>query len=163
MSSVLDQLIREWLGQGINSTTSDLLTSFAQQAPLAMVIKELDGTISWGNTAYEHLTARSLAVLRGKKISNVWPPAYAGAILQHDQQVIEAREPVVLLETVPAGRAGHVRLTVRFPIFNPDSSLSKVAAIGCNLDDVILAQLRSDHSLNSALAKKTRSSKRRTR
>jgi PAS domain-containing protein len=142
MSAVIEELIRRWLAP-TPATSNNLLTVIAQQAPVAIVIKDLDGTIVWGNAEYEKLLAKPLAALRGKKITAIWSTSHAAEVTRHDRQVIEAQKTLAVLETVPAGRTEHVRFTIRFPIFDSTGTLVHVGAIGCYLDDVFLAQLKS--------------------
>ena len=109
-----------------------LLTIFLNSLSAVAVIKDVDGTILWGNPEYERLTGRSLTDLVGKKISDVWPPKYATSIIAHDNQVVQKKQTIAVFESVPVHGKDHDRFTIRFPIFDETSTdVLMVGALGC--------------------------------
>jgi PAS domain S-box-containing protein len=126
---------------------SDRFEQLAQNAPVAIFIKDLQGRYTLANPlACEALGKADVAGLRDDELLD---RASAELIRQHDLEVIESRESVEYEERVQRGKFAQDYLAVKFPLLDDKGDVQGVCGVAVNITEQRRAQ--GDRALLAAI------------
>lgn len=116
---------------------------FMQHLPAAVLIKDLDGHITFANPGFERIVGKPADEFLGRSSHEVFSRGYADGFVANDQTAIATNSVFAAVEQVPIADAVHSFLIHRFPI--PDES-GRVAMVGVIAAD-ITERIRQEEKL----------------
>ena len=106
-----------------------------ENSPSVVYMKDTSGRYLMVNRRFATLFAIAEAEVIGKTDFDLFPPAAAAQFSANDQRVIEAREPIEFEELVPHQDGLHTYLSVKFPLFSADGTISAVCGKSNDITD----------------------------
>ena len=111
------------------------LRAILDNSPTKIHIKDLAGRYVMVNRQAERLFGVTEAAARGHLSADIFPPAIAGAFVDHDRAVIETGAAIEQEETWSIDEGPRTYLTVKFPIRDHSGAITGVGAIGTDITE----------------------------
>jgi PAS domain S-box-containing protein len=108
--------------------------SFMENAPLEMVVKDLDGRFLMVSRVVEEIWERKAAELLGRRTADITESAGAGVVEEMDRQVIESGKTVVREVHFPGWRSDWAHV-VKFPIRNGAGTVVAIGSVVLDITD----------------------------
>ena len=129
---------------------------FMQHLPAAVLMKDLEGHITFANPSFERIVGKPAIEFLGRSSHEVFPKGYADGFVANDQTAIATNNVFAAVEQVPIADAVHSFLTHRFPIPDESGRLAMVGVVATDITERIrqeekLARLSRIHALLSGI------------
>ncbi len=129
---------------------------FMQHLPAAVLMKDLEGRITFANPGFERIVGKPAVEFLGRSSHEVFLKDYADGFVANDRAAIATNEVFAAVEQVPIADAVHSFLTHRFPISDESGRLAMVGVIATDITERIrqeekLARLSRIHALLSGI------------
>ncbi|MDE2004414.1 MAG: diguanylate cyclase, partial [Betaproteobacteria bacterium] len=129
---------------------------FMQHLPAAVLMKDLEGRITFANPSFERIVGKPAIEFLGRSSHEVFPKGYADGFVAHDQSAIATNDVFAAVEQVPIADTVHSFLTHRFPISDESGRLAMVGVVATDITERIrqeekLARLSRIHALLSGI------------
>ncbi|MDE2360063.1 MAG: EAL domain-containing protein [Betaproteobacteria bacterium] len=129
---------------------------FMQHLPAAVLMKDLEGRITFANPSFERIVGKPAIEFLGRSSHEVFPKGYADGFVAHDQSAIATNDVFAAVEQVPIADTVHSFLTHRFPIPDESGRLAMVGVVATDITERIrqeakLARLSRIHALLSGI------------
>ncbi|QTQ39089.1 Diguanylate cyclase/phosphodiesterase, PAS domain-containing [Aromatoleum petrolei] len=125
--------------------------AFLENSPAISVLKDASGRYTLVNRAFERFAGRSRDEMIGRTVYELLPEAVARKLDNHDAQVRDRVEPLVMVESIVAGQVDRIFETVRFPVFDDDGHLNGTGAILTDVTELRLAEARHAMMLRTSM------------
>ncbi len=106
-----------------------------ENSPSVVYMKDTAGRYLMINRRFATLFAIEETEVTGKTDFDLFPPAAAEQFSANDRLVIEARKPIEFEEQVPHQDRVHTYLSVKFPLFAADGSISAICGKSTDITD----------------------------
>jgi len=116
------------------------ITNILKYTPDVVYVKDREGKYILVNSRFEELFGICNEEIRGKTDYEIAPKKIADQFRCNDQQVLEAKQPCQLEESVPHKDGMHTYLSVKFPVFDETGLPSGVCGISTDITAVKKAQ-----------------------
>jgi PAS domain S-box-containing protein len=128
--------------------TQARLQALLDNAPVVMVVKDLDGRTLLINREASRQFGFDSDRVAGKSASDLFGAEYGSAIEAKDRTVLRERRPVQGIEALPTPEGERRFLITRFPIFDPAREPIAIGAVAMDLSDRLQTeeQLRASES-----------------
>ncbi|HAY21985.1 MAG TPA: hypothetical protein DCY27_07435 [Desulfobacterales bacterium] len=127
--------------------TEELLQSILNHAPVPIYVKNRDSDYIMVNPAWEAFTGKSLAEVKGRNLHDVYPPAIAIPLREHDWNVISSGQPEQSEEVFIIAGETYSFQTIKFPLCNDRGEITAVVGISIDITEKKLAEKRLRDSL----------------
>jgi rsbT co-antagonist protein RsbR len=106
-----------------------LLTSFVENSPVTISIKDLDRRILLVNRSISTSVGMPAEQLIGKTEDELFGADVIASWLDHDRQVVESRQPIASEAIVPVAGGERVYISHKFPLIDADDQVNGLASI----------------------------------
>ncbi|MFA4903977.1 MAG: PAS domain S-box protein [Desulfobaccales bacterium] len=127
-----------------------MLAAFVENLPSVAVIKDLEGRYIFVNPAWEKIFHKSREEWLGKTSDQLWPPKLAAKFNEHDQTILQTREPLLTVGTMLHDDGPHHWVSYRFPITDAWGQMMMVAINAIDITEHIETKTRLEHWLDSS-------------
>ncbi len=114
--------------------TSQRLQAILDNSPAVIFLKDGAGRYQFVNRKHAELFGPREEVL-GHSDRDVFPPDFAERFRDNDRAVIEARGPLSFEETAPHPDGVHTYVSIKFPVEEPDGTISGVCGIATDISE----------------------------
>jgi PAS domain S-box-containing protein len=116
------------------------ITGILRNTPSVVYIKDKDGCYRLVNARYEELFGIRNEEIQGKSDHDIFPKEIADQFRGNDMRVFAEGHPCQVEEHVPQEGGMHVYLSVKFPLYDQDGSVTRVCGISTDITQLKRAQ-----------------------
>jgi PAS domain S-box-containing protein len=128
----LEQLVRKRTGE---------ITSFMKFTPAVIyIITDTDGHYSLINNRFEQLFNVRCENIRGLNHHDILPTKVADQFYRNDQKVLRKKRPCQVSEEIPQEDGVHTYLSIKFPIYDENDTISGLCSIATDVTELNKAQ-----------------------
>lgn len=120
---------------------------FMQNVPGAAFIKDLDGIYVYANEEMRHFQEQGIMEWIGRSDHELWPKEVADPLVAHDRRVVQSRQPLRVVESVPREDGPHEWLVNKFPLLDANGNVESVAGLAVDITDLKRAEERIQAAL----------------
>ncbi len=138
ISSVLSQIssiIKRARAEELLRESEERLRTILDNATAVVYIKDIQGRYTFINRQFETLFHVKRDEIRGKTPYDCFPEEIAAAHLENDRKVFESGVPMQFDENANLEDGIHSYLSVKFPLFALDGTVSAVCGISTDITD----------------------------
>jgi PAS domain S-box-containing protein len=115
--------------------TKQRLQAILDNSPAVIFLKDLEGRYVLVNRRHEELFGISQNQIIGRTDREVFPSGWAEQFQANDRAVLAADTPISIEEHAPQDDGVHTYVSVKFPLRNPDGSVSGVCGIATDITE----------------------------
>ncbi|MDX1763919.1 MAG: PAS domain S-box protein, partial [bacterium] len=116
------------------------ISNILKYTPAIVYLKDTEGRYLLINSRFENLFGVDLDQVRGKADREIFDLDTAQQFELNDKEVLERKAPLQIEERVPVGKAFHVYISVKFPLFDDDQKIIGLGGISTDITDLKKAQ-----------------------
>ncbi len=110
-------------------------TTFMHNLPATAFAKDRDGRFIYANPSFAAISGVPEARMLGMTSAELYPPEYAGPILENDRRVMQEGKPYRAVERVTFGGADRHFLVSKFPIPDDEGKVRMLGGIAVEITD----------------------------
>jgi two-component system, cell cycle sensor histidine kinase and response regulator CckA len=129
-----------------------LFASFLGHLPSVAVIRDHEGRYLFANAAWEQAFQKRREEWLGKTFEELWPPEVAAKFREQDRLVIESREALQTLGSLPHPDGLHQWIFHRFPIADQDGQPVMIGINAIDVTEPMATKARLEQVLDSGPA-----------
>ena len=122
------------------------LRAILDNSPAVIYLKDLEGRYLFINRKYAELFHIPTERMVGRTDFDIFPDAIAEAFQANDRQVMETEEPIHVEEVAPLDDGPHDYLSVKFPLYDSEGTLSGTCGISTDISDLKRTQAELERS-----------------
>lgn len=111
------------------------LEAILENSTAVIFIKDQDGRYVLANRKFETLFGFSPEKVAGLTDHDIFPRELADALRENDLTVLQEGRSISVEETVPDDRGGQTYLSIKFPLFDNDGSVTAVCGIATDITE----------------------------
>ncbi|MBS1834358.1 MAG: PAS domain S-box protein [Acidobacteria bacterium] len=111
------------------------LQAILENSAAVIFIKDQDGRYVLANRTFESLFGVSSERVVGLTDFDLFPPDLANSLRQNDLNVLREGRSISVEETVPDDQGGRTYLSIKFPLFDNDGSVTAVCGIATDITE----------------------------
>lgn len=115
--------------------TRDELQAVLDNAPELIYTKDLDGRLLMVNRQWQNVFNLAAEEVVGKRVSDIFPAAYAEAMRASDLKVVESGKPLQIEQPVPVRKGPTSHLTTKFPLRDGSGRIYGVCGISTDITE----------------------------
>jgi PAS domain S-box-containing protein len=110
-----------------------LFRTIMEHAPAIIVLKDLDGRLTYVSREFERMLGKPASELLGKTNYDLFPAEYAKVQEAFEKEVLAARAPIQREFIAPYPGGQRTLLFIKFPIFDAKGEIEAIGAIGTDI------------------------------